>query len=68
VSCPVPGASAGSLPHRRVLFCGALALNACTTLGPDYREPEVAWLSTWQPDLCGQVDTRGEKTAVDLRF
>lgn len=59
---------AGLLPQRLVLLCGALALNACTTLGPDYREPEVSWLSSWQPDLYGQVDTREGKTEVDLRF
>ncbi|GGO76712.1 outer membrane protein [Marinobacterium nitratireducens] len=32
-----------------------LLLGACTTLGPDYREPEVEWLAQWQPDLYGQA-------------
>ena len=26
-------------------------LAACTTLGPDYQEPEVEWLQQWQSDL-----------------
>jgi len=34
---------------RLMVLCGALALGACTTLGPDYREPEVDWLKQWQP-------------------
>ncbi|MEQ8262229.1 efflux transporter outer membrane subunit [Pseudohaliea sp.] len=37
----------------------ALALGtgaACAPLGPDFREPEVAWLAAWQPSLYGQVD------------
>jgi|TARA_B100001105_G_scaffold226586_1_gene196691 hypothetical protein len=32
-----------------------VSLNACTTLGPDYEEPEVAWLDTWETDLDGRV-------------
>ena len=32
-----------------------LSLNACTTLGPDYEEPEVSWLDTWETDLYGRV-------------
>ena len=43
-------------------------LSACTTLGPDYREPEVAWLSNWQSDLYGQVDGPQQQSEVDLRF
>ena len=33
------------------------SLNGCTTLGPDYEEPEVAWLDTWETDLYGRVVT-----------
>jgi hypothetical protein len=39
-----------------------VSLNACTTLGPDYEEPEVSWLDTWETDLYGRVvapDGRG---------
>jgi NodT family efflux transporter outer membrane factor (OMF) lipoprotein len=46
----------------------ALSLSACTTLGPDYREPEVAWLEGWQPDLYGQIAAAQSQTHADLRF
>ena len=59
---PRPGAY---LPPRLVLICGALTLSACTTLGPDYREPEVAWLKDWQPSLYGLREEKGE---AELRF
>jgi outer membrane protein TolC len=45
-----------------------LMLNACTTLGPDFEEPEVAWLNDWQPDLYGQIGNAEQQTEVDLRF
>ena len=53
---------------RSLLCCGLLVLNACTMLGPDYQEPEVAWLSHWQPDLYGEVAAREQQTGEDLRF
>lgn len=43
----------------------AIALSACTTLGPDYEEPEVKWLQDWQPSLFQLPNTH---RAVDLRF
>src|SRR5688572_3641288 len=46
----------------------AMLLNACTTLGPDYKEPEVAWLRAWQSDLYGQLESPDQQTRVDLRF
>jgi NodT family efflux transporter outer membrane factor (OMF) lipoprotein len=47
----------------------ALALSACTTLGPDYTEPKVAWLERWQPDLYGQTAAaQGRTQADDLSF
>ena len=42
------------------------ALNACTTLGPDYEEPEVSWLDNWETDLYGRVIA--PKGAVDLEL
>ena len=45
-----------------------LILHACTTLGPDYREPEVQWLDDWQSDLYGQVGSPEQQAQVDLRF
>jgi len=53
---------------RLALVCAAFFLNACTTLGPDYREPEIAWLSDWQPDLYGQTAAPEPGTGADLRF
>ena len=53
---------------RLSLVWTLLALQACTTLGPDYKEPEVAWLSDWQPDLYGQLGTPEQKAVVDVRF
>jgi NodT family efflux transporter outer membrane factor (OMF) lipoprotein len=50
------------MPDRLSLLCTVLLLGACTTLGPDYREPDVAWLRDWQPDLYGEA---GEPASVD---
>jgi NodT family efflux transporter outer membrane factor (OMF) lipoprotein len=49
------------------LVSAALALQACTNLGPDYQEPEVSWLQAWETDLYGQVQSSptGEE---DLQF
>ena len=30
-------------------------IQGCTMLGPDYKEPTVEWLDTYQTDLYGQV-------------
>jgi outer membrane protein TolC len=46
----------------------ALTLNACTTLGPDFEEPDVASLNAWQSDLYGQMGNAEQQTEVDLRF
>lgn len=43
-------------------------LNACTTLGPDFEEPEVAWLKDWHSDLYGQIGNAEQQTDVELRF
>lgn len=64
----LPGVFVHQRLTRSLMFCGLLALNACTMLGPDYREPEVAWLSHWQPDLYGEVAARQQRTDEDLRF
>jgi NodT family efflux transporter outer membrane factor (OMF) lipoprotein len=47
----------------------ALTVSACATLGPDYAEPDVAWLNDWQPALYGTVVSDLEtKQAEELRF
>jgi len=50
-----------------VVVCAMLALQACTTLGPDYEEPEVEWLGDWLTDLYGQALPTGT-TEEDLDF
>ena len=42
-----------SRPLTTLLLASAVA---CAPLGPDFREPDMAWLSAWQPDLYGQTD------------
>ncbi len=54
----------GRLLKSLAVMAALLALGGCTTLGPDYREPEISWLSDWQPDLYGQVG----KSEVDPEF
>ena len=54
---------------RLCLVVGSLAgLSACTTLGPDYEEPEVSWLAEWQTELYGQVQAPEQQAATDLYF
>ena len=38
---------------------------ACAPLGPDFQEPEVDWLATWQPALYGQVDGADTDPALE---
>ncbi|MGE0621454.1 MAG: efflux transporter outer membrane subunit [Pseudomonadales bacterium] len=60
----------------RVLFGSAvLLLVGCVTVGPDFEEPEVAWLAQWQMDLYGWTQATGEGASsgvdtgrLDLRF
>ena len=53
---------------RMALLCAAFTLNACTTLGPDYQEPEVPWLDDWHTYLYGQISTPEQQSRVDLHF
>ena len=43
-------------------------LSGCTTVGPDFEEPDPLWLSQWQTDLYGQVSTTASQTSADLEF
>lgn len=57
------------LPASRFAALGVvIALSACTALGPDYREPDVAWLRAWQPDLYGEIGESRGQPEIDLRF
>lgn len=51
-----------------VALVAALALSACVTVGPDFQEPDVAWLDEWQTDLYGQIGKPEEQARTDLRF
>ena len=54
---------------RTLVFASAALLLACTTLGPDYEEPDVEWVEEWQTSLYGQVDEETqEPLAEDLAF
>lgn len=53
---------------RAALLCAVFTANACTTLGPNFQEPELEWLDAWQTNLYGQAGTPGQQTEVDLRF
>jgi NodT family efflux transporter outer membrane factor (OMF) lipoprotein len=53
---------------RAAVVFAASTLAACTTLGPDYQEPEVAWLDDWRTTLYGQVGEPGQQSQFDLRF
>lgn len=59
--------SKGSRSRALALATAAL-LSACTTLGPDYREPEITWLRSWQADLYGRAGDPGERTVAELEF
>ena len=45
-----------------------LSLSACTTLGPDYREPDVEWLKNWEPSGYSGGASLQARKSVDLRF
>ena len=54
---------------QRALLAGILpVISACTTLGPDYEEPSVAWLQKWQPSAYAESTDQTEQKQVDLRF
>jgi len=51
-----------------VIAAVVLCLQACTSLGPDYEEPSVAWLDAWETDLYGQAASVSAAPAEDLSF
>jgi len=53
---------------RLVLAGGILTLTACTTLGPDYQEPNAAWLKDWEPSAYGETADQKAQKQIDLRF
>ena len=61
-------ASLNRFNRRLLAFCCVIGLSACTTLGPEYQQPQVAWLNKWQPDFYGQLDVDDDASELDLRF
>ena len=57
-----------SLVLRAALTCGSLMLGACTTLGPEYQEPEVDWLQDWQSSMTELAGSGAEAAEADVRF
>ncbi|MGY4517086.1 efflux transporter outer membrane subunit [Lysobacter sp. HA18] len=51
-----------------LMLASVVLLQGCVTLGPDYREPDVVWLQSWQPGLYGEVANGDARTQVDLHF
>lgn len=49
------------------ILCGFI-LCSCTTVGPSYQEPDVKWLSSWQPDLYGQLNNASSQYQHELSF
>jgi NodT family efflux transporter outer membrane factor (OMF) lipoprotein len=60
--------SAAIRPARTCCFALALTLTACTTLGPNYEEPDAVWLGEWQSDLYGQLQEPEQESELDLGF
>jgi NodT family efflux transporter outer membrane factor (OMF) lipoprotein len=62
--------AAGKLSGRlwSSLAAIALAMAGCTTVGPDFNEPDTGSLLAWEGDLYGQLGDTGEVEEIDLRF
>jgi len=50
------------------LLLAVLASSACTTLGPDYREPRVDWLQDWRSTVYGEAVEGPKGSEGDFRF
>ena len=53
---------------RLILASAVIGLTACTTLGPDYKEPDVTWLQEWQPPGYKTAADQVSGNQIDLRF
>ncbi len=51
---------------RVLLWSVVFVLSGCTTLGPEYKEPQVKWLERWQTDLYGQVTNNNPQQEIEL--
>ncbi|MFV8818793.1 efflux transporter outer membrane subunit [Haliea sp. E17] len=50
--------------RRLAVIALAAVASACTTLGPDYSEPDIAWLAGWQPGLYGEVAQQADAAGL----
>ena len=50
------------------VLLAALALSGCVTLGPDYEEPDVAWLNDGSPTCTARSGNPSSRPQTDLRF
>jgi NodT family efflux transporter outer membrane factor (OMF) lipoprotein len=57
-----------SNPARGAALAALCWIAGCTTLGPDYEEPQVDWLDGWETDLYGQTATPQAQAVEDLSF
>ena len=53
---------------RRVCYFIVLGLTACSSVGPDYQEPNVDWLDRWQLSVPAGKNTALTKKQIDLQF
>jgi NodT family efflux transporter outer membrane factor (OMF) lipoprotein len=79
-TAPVPARKGAPLVHtgtlermfqgllRLGLIGATLGLGACTTLGPEYQEPQVDWLGEWENSLYGQAVSSQQQAEADLSF
>lgn len=51
-----------------VCVAGVPFFSACTTLGPDAEEPEVAWLQNWESTLNQELGDASTQSQIDLEF
>lgn len=61
-------ALAQALLRWTILGCAILALSACATLGPDYRQPETPWLAQWQASTFPQAAKADGQDEAELKF
>ncbi len=55
------------LLRTSVLSSFVFALTACSSLGPDYNEPEVPWLADWESQLYSQIEEASGEAQVDAQ-
>jgi NodT family efflux transporter outer membrane factor (OMF) lipoprotein len=53
---------------RKLFIVIPLFFMGCTTLGPDYVEPEIKWANEWEPKFYEQLGSQSPSTENDLKF